>query len=629
MAPAAKSTALATGRQVGPCRVQRLLGRGGMGEVYLAEHLSLQKPVALKVLPPDLVSKTSVERFLKEARMCSRIEHPNVVVIHDVGQQDGLHYIVMQYVAGLNLAQLLEREGGPLPWRSALRLIQLASRGVHAVHRAGLVHRDIKPSNIMLAQDSRVLLMDFGLVRQETESSLTRCGQIVGTPAFMPPEQCRGEGLDRRSDIYSLGSTLYCLMAGRPPFRGSLQELLVRIASGKRAKPIHQLVPTIPEEVSEIVAQAMDPSPDARFPTAEAFSKRLRRLLRDYQLNSTTSWHPTAEISGAAAETHPSKELGAVELLPLETTWESWQQKLPWLLGSAGGVVLLGVMLFSLGGQPKVDTQLSPAAPVPMGSVPAADSSAGPKIDLSRMVQIEAGFARTGSSVNKLRTHFESISLLAENESLMQSALVAGREEPISREFVPAFWIDKYEVTNEEYARFVAATGHRAPDDWDGGSPPAGQENHPVDNISPHDAEAYARWAGKQLPSLAQWQRAFRGDTDRLYPWGDSFEPMRANVAENPSYPNTSAVDATPEDVSLFGVCNLVGNVCEMLNETRTVGTVRATVLKGAAFGLRASIYGISPMQNLVTRDGTVVGCGFRCVYVAPTSAASADSPRP
>ena len=142
-----------------------------------------------------------------------------MVVIHDVGEEGGLYFIVMQYVAGKNLTELVQSHGGPLPWRSAVRIIQLAASGLHAVHSTGLVHRNVKPSNIMLAESSRVVLMDFGLVREEKESSLTRTGQLVGTPAYMSPEQCRGKPLDRRSDIFSLGSTLYYLLSGASPSR--------------------------------------------------------------------------------------------------------------------------------------------------------------------------------------------------------------------------------------------------------------------------------------------------------------------------------------------------------------------------------------------------------------------------
>ena len=256
-----------SGQMLGGCRILRLLGRGGMGEVYLAEHLSLQKLVALKVLPEELSSPSRVERFIKEARRYSRIDHPNVVVIHDVGSEAGVYYIVMQYVRGKNLSQLLRDHGGPLPWRTAVRIARMAALGLIAVHRQGLIHRNIKPSNVMLSTDSRVILMDSGL--------------IVGTSMYMPPEQCRGEPADWRSDIYSLGATLYQLLTGQAPFQGNRpSEIFANIARGVTRRPLEQVNADVPQGVCDLVAKAMALTPNDRFPAATVMSRKLKGVLR-------------------------------------------------------------------------------------------------------------------------------------------------------------------------------------------------------------------------------------------------------------------------------------------------------------------------------------------------------------
>ncbi len=613
---------LSSGRLVGGCRIVRLLGQGGMGEVYLAEHLPLQKPVALKILPPALASKERVDRFFKEARVCSRIEHPNVVVIHDVGEQDGLYYIVMQYVRGRNLTELLLAQGGPLPVRSALRLIELAGRGLHAVHSQGLVHRDIKPSNIMLSQDSRVLLMDFGLVREELDSSLTQTGQLVGTPSFMSPEQCRGKPLDRRSDIYCLGSTLYCLLSGEPPFKGTLQEILTQIASGQRLRPVHHFNRDVPPEVSDLVAKAMAPRPEDRFATASAMVRQLKTTLRALQLKSTSTWK-TAEISGSAIETQPVLEL-PVELLPLETTWESLRRRLPMIGGVAGlaaFLLMVALLLHFWAGSAsrKPDRTSTTSSSRKQPSVSTQGASSGGLPDMSNMVFIEKGYAQLGISDVKLTSHFESIPALRRSDLSKQLSLLQARElasmEPQRRAFVPGFWIDKHEVTNAEYGRFLEATDYEDPEGWEGREPPPGREDHPVRNIRHRDAEAYAKWAGKKLPTREQWMRAFRGDTDWLFPWGDQFDPSRANVLENPGFPaSTSRVTATPGDKSLFGVFNMVGNVCEYLREQVTLEGQAVDVAKGASFGQRGQGEGVGPMSTLVQRGGADRRLGFRCV---------------
>lgn len=167
--PTSDQGVLAAGAVVAGCRVVRFIDKGGMGEVYLAHHLGLDKPVALKILPPAFAgTENAVSRFLREARLAARISHPNVIKILDVGRDGDGHYILMDFVEGANLTTLVRKQGGPLPWRQALRLVQLAARGVGAVHKQGLIHRDVKPANIMLSSERQVLLMDFGLGRMDT-----------------------------------------------------------------------------------------------------------------------------------------------------------------------------------------------------------------------------------------------------------------------------------------------------------------------------------------------------------------------------------------------------------------------------------------------------------------------------
>jgi formylglycine-generating enzyme required for sulfatase activity len=597
-----------------------------MGEVYLAEHLALQRPVALKILPPNLESSSRVERFLKEARTCSRIEHPNVVIIHDVGEQDGLYYIVMQYVQGKNLAELVEDHGGPLPWRSAARLIELAARGLHAVHSRGLVHRDVKPSNIMLAVDSRVVLMDFGLVREEVDSSLTRSGQVVGTPSFMSPEQCRVGPLDRRSDVYSLGSTLYFLLTGKPPFQGTLEQVVLQVAGGKRPTPVRRLNREVPAELAEIVANAMHPSPENRFPTAPAMARVLKKLLRTAMLDSTTTWR-TAEMAAPAMETQPApRELPQVELLPLETRWESFRAHLPWIGGLAGflaGLLVLGVLLY-------LAFNVDAAGPAGPGAPPEAGGKsergepeagkiepgetrpppAEPSPPKPNMVWIEPGEVRLGADEAKVREFLRDRVADADLAPIMEML----ERETRRTAHLPGFWIDKYEVTNAEYAEFVRETRHSPPEHWIGGFPPPGKEDHPVVSVTYDDAEAYAEWADKKLPSWEQWVRAFRGDQDWLFPWGDEYDGGRANVADNRKYPSTSPIESTPKDVSPFGVYNMVGNASEFIRGMlRSKGRVWR-VGKGSEYKMRGYVWGISSAQILYGFDVAEKGLGFRCV---------------
>ena len=589
------SSALTEGQLIGGCRIVRLLGRGGMGEVYLAEHLSLERPVALKTLRPDLEKTDLVERFLKEARMCARIQHPNVVVIHDVGEQQGLYYIVMQFVQGRNLAQLAWEYEGLIPWRSALRIVQLAASGLQAVHDEKLVHRDVKPSNIMLARDSRVLLMDFGLVGEEVGSSVGPRTRPMGTPPFMSPEQCRCEPLDRRSDVFSLGSSLYFMFSGVEPYEGSSQEVMARIGAGERPRPIQELNREIPPEVQRLLDRAMAPAAGQRFSTASEMAREAKKLLK------AALWAPTPLFNPPGAQAPNAKETArrnvtVPELLPLRTPWEAVRAKWPWVAVAAlACVALLGIAL-ALAGREEV------------ASVPESSATVG-------MVYVQPGAARLGNDPKKVRQFLASYM----SGSQLDKAMEAIGQETQQRVEVAGFFIDQYEVTNAEYARFLAETGRAPPKHYEGNQPPSGKEDHPVVNITYDDAEAYARWAGKRLPTREQWMRAFRGDHDWLFPWGDDYEPSRTNVGDNSRFPSTSPIRDTPEDASPFDVRNMVGNASEFIRGTfaHKGGTWR--VSKGAEYKLPGFIFGIGSCQYLYRPlDLSERGLGFRCVREEP-----------
>lgn len=596
---------LLPGQQIGGCRIERMIGSGGMGEVYLAQHLRLQRRVALKTLRSDSISKERIARFVKEARVCASIEHSNVVTIHDVDQQAGLHFIVMQYVEGKDLDQLVKEQGGPLPWRSALRLIRLAAKGLQAVHQRGLIHRDIKPSNIMLSRDSRVLLMDFGLAREESHSDLTQMSQVVGTPAFMSPEQFRNSGIDARSDIYSLGCTLYCLLTGRLPYTGRAAEVYAQLERGKRPRPVCDLNPRVPREVSALVEKSIALRPADRYTDAAAFCRAISQLLKSTQLTESASADPS-ESSASALE--PIPELLPLDLVPIDTsTWETVRDYMPWIAGTTGVAVLIGIALvINLIAGPEPKGRAAPAA----------------KLEHPGMVYIEAGTIQLGNDATKLRAHFARHPLDEEDDfEKVMRLLTQGGKFTLQ---VPGFWIDKYEVTNREYSQFLKQTQRSKPEHWESVDAPAGQENHPVENVSYKDAMAYAQWSGKKLPTREQWMRAFRGDKDWLFPWGDEYAAGRTNVLDNKEIRRreTTPVDATPADVSQFGVYNLVGNVAEKIQDASPSPVSQPHVYRGGSYGYRGYVFGIADSELLGSASDTSTGMsfGFRCVVEDPAS---------
>lgn len=270
--------------------VERALGRGAMGIVLKAFDPSLHRAVAIKVLSPELAASTTFrQRFLREARAAAAINHPNVVTIHAVGEHRGLPYLVMEYIAGRTLAQRL-RVAPPLEVADMLRIgVQLAD-GLEAAHRHGLVHRDIKPSNIML-EDSieRVKLTDFGLARAAMEpSELTSLGRIVGTPAYMSPEQIDGRRVDARSDLFALGCVFHAMATGDSPFHGGHALEIIRRIHDTTPPPLATVAPHIPEGLSQLVGRLLEREPGHRYATAGQVSAELSRMLVELRESSSS-----------------------------------------------------------------------------------------------------------------------------------------------------------------------------------------------------------------------------------------------------------------------------------------------------------------------------------------------------
>ncbi len=263
------------GTSLGKYRILEVLGRGGMGIVYRARDPVLQRDVALKVLPRPLLQSTeAVQRFLIEARAAASISHPNVASVYDVLHEDELCYLVMELVSGGNASQRLQ--SGNLPWGEATSIVIAACQGLSAAHQAKLIHRDIKPNNLMLAEDGSVKLVDFGLAKALKGASLTKLGQILGTPNYMSPEQCLGRRVDTRSDIYSLGATYYELLTAQRPYADHDSRVKVMYAHCHDPIPDpHQIADGVPRACGAVVARAMAKQPADRYQACDEMRQAL------------------------------------------------------------------------------------------------------------------------------------------------------------------------------------------------------------------------------------------------------------------------------------------------------------------------------------------------------------------
>ena len=273
-------------------RIERELGRGGMAVVYLAHDLRHDRPVALKVLHPELAATLGTDRFLREIKLAARLQHPHIISVHDSGEaripgSEGAGYLwfTMPYIEGESLRERLTREH-QLPVDEAVRITREVALALDSAHRHGVVHRDIKPENILLA-DGHALVADFGIGRalgsgtagqrgSSADEALTGTGMAIGTPAYMSPEQAAGErDLDGRTDVYSLGVVLYELLAGEPPFGGPTAQAIAAKRMTGEVPNLRRLRPAVPESLERAVLCALAPIPADRFNTPAQFAQAL------------------------------------------------------------------------------------------------------------------------------------------------------------------------------------------------------------------------------------------------------------------------------------------------------------------------------------------------------------------
>lgn len=290
----ASRAGLADLRDSGPARVgnyelRGVLGSGGCGSVYAAWDLRHDREVALKLMYRD--DERGKQRFLRELRAIARLRHPNVVPLIDSGEHEGKPYLVMERVRGRSLAEASTID--PLPLRRRVELVVDACRALDYVHGEGLLHRDVKPQNVLIDRHGEACVVDFGLARAHDDASMTRAGAPIGTPAYMPPEQAGGleSSIDRRSDVYALGATLYHALCGRPPYKGPSDQVLAAVLRDVPQRPSARSA-EVPPELDAVVMRCLEKDPGLRYPTAGELADDLERWLRGEPVLATpvTSW---------------------------------------------------------------------------------------------------------------------------------------------------------------------------------------------------------------------------------------------------------------------------------------------------------------------------------------------------
>src|SRR2546426_6742853 len=299
--------------------ILEILGEGGMGAVYKAMDRELSRPVALKVIRPDLAGNQAIlDRFKQELLLAREVTHKNVIRIYDLGEAEGMKFITMEYVEGKDLRTLIHEQTKLAP-EEAVEIMQQVCRALEAAHSVGIIHRDLKPQNVMRDKSGRILVMDFGLARTLEGDGMTQTGALVGTMDYMSPEQALGKDLDQRSDLFALGLIFYELLTGKMPYKSESVVASLLKRTQQRAVPVLTHDPTIPTVISNVVSKCLEPAVNLRYQTSS-------QILADLE-----AWQ-----GGRAAAT-----------LQFPTGARPWGQTIPWhWIGGVAAVLVLAIVGF-------------------------------------------------------------------------------------------------------------------------------------------------------------------------------------------------------------------------------------------------------------------------------------------
>lgn len=679
------------GTRLGPYEIRTLIGAGGMGQVYKAVDSRLDRVVAIKTLPDRFAADESLrKRFEREARAISRLNHPHICTLHDIGHQDGIDYLVMEYIEGETLADVLKRE--PMALADALVCARQVAEGLELAHDAGIIHRDLKPSNVMLSA-SGVKLLDFGLAKRSQADALpdpavaldgreklpagnataltqmTRHGTIMGTAPYMSPEQIEGKAVDALADQFSFGAMFYEMLTGLRPFRGESTFAVIEAILGDDVQSPRQLRTEIPADVEALVLRCLARDPAARF----ASTAELTTALREAEARH-------AGLAGlrVSKRTAAAALFGLIAVGLLAAGYWYYDDAIRWIeqdtlaevdaLTEAGDLAKAYALLYPLAERLPRDAAIAerldrislpivintqpPGAAVKFRPYSTNDSwidvgetpLVGQRIPYAMMDwRIEkAGYAPFDGAPFGIA----SFTVFA-----MGYPLVPEAEQPPGMVKIPGgnyqrlrfplvqlddYWLDQYEVSNEQFAEFVADGGYRRPEFWrqgltdkngaveftdamarfvdQGGQPgPAGWLNGsyasdaadmPVRGVSWFEASAYCAYRDKALPTLHHWSAANRqeqlSDIIRVSNFGTGPEPV-----------------GRQRGLGDFGTYDMAGNVREWVHNASATGRY---ILGGAwsdpSYAFNFDADSADPWSRAETN-------GFRCArYTRPVDTA-------
>jgi eukaryotic-like serine/threonine-protein kinase len=396
------------GAVIAKYQLRKRLGEGAMGVVYEAEDKALRRVVALKLLHPRVAEDPDRKRrFLREGRLAAHLNHPCIATVYEVGEADGRIFIAMELVKGEILAGIIERHPQGMPWIEALRIFREVARGLRKAHDAGIIHRDLKPDNVMVGEEGIVKILDFGVAKPTETFDIkftdvkTHSGSLVGTPAYMSPEQAAGKPVDARSDVFSIGVVLYEMLTGHRPFvRDTWQELIIAI-NRDEATPVSVLRTDVPGEVDALVARCLAKKPDGRYPSCLEIVADADRLLAaagagSSGLLSTSESARPPGLSGLATAEPLSRSTSSLAAPPARGR----MLLITLVLGAVAATAAIAVGVGDSPG-PAPPTAAAPAAEPPTASAAASPSASAPEPVVTASASASATAAPPTGSVRR------------------------------------------------------------------------------------------------------------------------------------------------------------------------------------------------------------------------------------
>lgn len=676
---------LAAGEQLGPYQIVAHIGAGGMGEVYRAKDSRLERDVAIKVLPQHLSeNEQALKRFEREAKSLAALSHPNILTIYDIGKHNGQTFVVMELLEGETLRQRIQHS--QLSWQKAIQIISAVAQGLSAAHSRGIIHRDLKPENIFITSDDRLKILDFGIAKRftsqelqscsdvETESLITGGATVLGTVPYMSPEQVRGENLDAKSDIFSTGTILYELLTGHRPFDGPNITAVIHKIINEHPQPPSLTQSEIPKWVDGIIKHTLAKEKEKRYSTEELVADlkkyetsreaRLQALRRPVVaipvivalivLGFLANWYfnRQAKIRWARQEALPQIEQ------KVEESWRDSTQAYK-LAEEAEKIIpndpKLNELFSKISLRINVNTE-PPAAKIFIQDYKLPNSEwkflgVSPlknirvPIGVFRWRMEKEGYETILAASSTFDVDIQKVSIGPYNITRVLDKKNSGPEGMVRVSGTTTqigqlndFYIDRYEVTNAQYKKFLDSGGYQekkywkqeflqdgkivswheaiskfvdqterpGPSSWSAGDYLEGQDQYPVSGVSWYEAAAFAEFTGKSLPTTTHWGIA-RGEATPLIQW-----PQLGGFAVFAPFSNflgkSSVSVGSLNGITAYGAYDMAGNVREWCwNETP-----QGRLIRGGAWG--DNIYMFNDISQAPAMDRSVKN-GFRCAF--------------